>query len=346
MPDFEVGDLFAKRYEIVKELGRGGMGMVYLVKDQKTHRRRALKTLLPKYAANKQAVRRFAREVKASRRIDHPCVVKIYDAGEVDKILYYTMEYIEGKSVRAWMRERKKKTGKAIGLGSTVRILSMLCSALEQAHKFTIHRDLSPENVMVTRDGTVKLLDFGLAKLDSTDADLTRIGVSLGKTQYSAPEQRVDAKNVDHRADIYSLGVMFYELLSGELPTDSTPLTRRVRGLPPEVDTFVDRCMAERPQDRFGSAAEVRRALKLIFEHAKGMQEEAKHGAGRSRKAAGPASSGSPAAEVVSSIEAKRSAKLVVPGKRESAALPRERRERPRGRLGRLWRRLFRRPKL
>ena len=337
MSDFEVGDLFAERYEIVKELGRGGMGMVYLVIDRKTQKRRALKTLLPKYAANKQAVRRFAREVNASRRIKHPCVVKIYNAGEVDKILYYTMEYIEGKSVRAWMRERKKNTGRAFGLGSTVRVLGMLCSALDHAHKFTIHRDLSPENVMVTRDGRVKLLDFGLAKLDSADADLTRIGVSLGKIQYSAPEQRIDAKNVDHRADIYSLGVMFYEMLSGERPTDGTPLTQRVPDLPPEVDAFVDRCMAEDPEDRFASAAEVRRALKLIFEHAKAMKEEAKHEAGRSRKAGRPARSGSPVDEVgrraVSSVESNQS-------KRESAH-PGKHRERPPGPWGRFWRRLW-----
>ncbi len=347
MADFEVGDLFAERYEILKELGRGGMGMVYLVIDRKTQKRRALKTLLPKYAANKQAVRRFAREVNASRRIDHPCVVKIYDAGEVDKILYYTMEYIEGKNVRAWMRERKKKTGKAIGLGSTVRILGMLCSALEQAHKFTIHRDLSPENVMVMRDGRVKLLDFGLAKLDSTDADLTRIGVSLGKIQYSAPEQRVDAKNVDHRADIYSLGVMFYEMLSGELPTDGTPLTQRVAGLPPEVDAFVDRCMAQDPEDRFGSAMEVRRALKLIFEHAKAMQEEAKHEARLSRKAARPPRSAGPAAH-----KAGRSGEdgphRVAPPPREmpirpEPALPREPSRRPQGLWQKCWHRLFRR---
>ena len=335
MADFEVGEVFADRYEIVKELGRGGMGMVYLANDRKTQKRLALKTLLPRYAANKQAVRRFAREVNASRRIDHPCVVKIFDAGEVDEILFYTMEYIEGKSVRAWMRERKKKTGKAFGLGSTVRIISMLCSALEQAHKFTIHRDLSPENVMVMRDGTIKLLDFGLAKLESTDADLTRIGVSLGKIQYSAPEQRIDAKNVDLRADIYSLGVMFYEMLSGKLPTDGTPLTQRVPGLPPEVDAFVARCMAEKPEDRFESAAKVRQALKLIYDHAKAMREEGK-------KAAQPARSGTPAAEdgprPVLAIDGQRS-------KRESA-LPRARRERPRGPWGRFWRRLFRRSKV
>lgn len=332
MAGFEVGEVFADRYEILERLGQGGMGIVYQVKDRRTGKTRALKTLLPKYAANKQAVRRFAREVNASKRIDHPCVVKIYDAGKVDKTLYYMMEYIEGKNVRAWLRERKRATGKAFGLGSTVRVIGMLCSALDQAHKFTIHRDLSPENVMVMRDGTVKLLDFGLAKLDGMDADLTRIGVSLGKIQYCAPEQRVDAKNVDHRADIYSLGVMFYEMLSGELPTDGTPLTQRVPGLPPEADDFVARCMAEDPEDRFESARQVGRALKLIFEHANAMQEE-------EGRAGVPAKPEPPLGEVDPTVFS------ALPGARGAAA-PIEtsaRSMRPRGLRRGFWARLFQR---
>ena len=273
MAEIEVGELFADRYEIVKKLGRGGMGVVYLAKDWRTEDSVALKTLLPKYSNNKQAVLRFQREVNASRKIQHPCVVKIFDAGKKDGVLYYTMEFLEGKSVRMWMRERKKKYRKAIGLGSTIRILSLLCSALEQAHKFTIHRDLSPENVMVMKNGDVKLLDFGLAKLTSTDQELTRVGVSLGKIQYCSPEQRVDAKSVDHRADIYSLGVMFYEMLSGELPLDQTPLTERVPNLPPETDAFIARAMAEHPDERFNSVVEFQEAMMAIYEHAKAMQE-------------------------------------------------------------------------
>lgn len=273
MAGFEVGSLFSDRYEIIKPLGRGGMGVVYLVKDWRTEKQRALKTLLPKYAQNKQAVRRFAREVNAARSIRHKCVVKIYDAGRAEDTLFYIMEYVEGKSVRKWMRERKKK-GKAIGLGSTVRILGMLCHALDEAHKVTIHRDLSPENVMVMRNGDIKLLDFGLAKLTSTDQDLTRVGVSLGKIQYCAPEQRADAKNVDLRADIYSLGVMFFEMLSGDLPTDGAKLSELSPGLPPETDAFVERAMAYDPEDRFGSAGEMATALMAIYEHAKDMAGE------------------------------------------------------------------------
>ena len=133
MAGLEVGELFADRYEILGGLGRGGMGMVYRVKDWKREDIRALKTLLPQYAKNPQAVRRFVREVNAVRQVNHPCVVRIFAAGKHEGILFFTMEYIEGKSLRGWLRDRKKQ-GRCIGFGSTVRVLSMLCSALEEAH--------------------------------------------------------------------------------------------------------------------------------------------------------------------------------------------------------------------
>lgn len=271
MPGFEEGAFFADRYEIKSQLGRGGMGMVYLAKDWKGEKQVALKTLLPKYAQLPQAVARFTREIEAVRRIDHAAVVKIYDSGKVDGTLYYAMEYVDGKSVRSWMRERKKR-GKHVGLNSTVRILGMICGALEKAHEFTIHRDLSPENVMVTRDGQVKLLDFGLAKLIESDQDLTRVGVTLGKIQYSSPEQRADAKNVDHRTDLYALGVMFYELLSGELPMPGVKLKTLVPWLTPAGEVFVEKSMANEPDDRFQSAREFRDAMMQIYEEAKNLE--------------------------------------------------------------------------
>ncbi len=269
MAKLEVGSLLADRYEIISLLGRGGMGMVYHVKDWQTQQDLALKTLLPKYAKNTQAARRFAREVAAARQLDHPCVVKIFDARQHEDLLYYTMEYLEGKSLRALMKNRKKR-GQNMGLGSTVRILSLICHALEHAHKVTIHRDISPENVMVMPNGDVKLLDFGLAKLTTMDSNLTRIGVSLGKIQYSAPEQRMDAKNVDHRADIYSLGVMFFEMLSGELPLGSSNLRSLAKDLPPEVDHLVTKTIAPDPEDRYDSAEEFRLALLNIYQRSTG----------------------------------------------------------------------------
>jgi serine/threonine-protein kinase len=266
------GDLFADRYEVQKLLGRGGMGMVYLVKDWKTHEIRALKMILPKFANNKQAVRRFNREVTAAKKIDHPCVVKIFDADRYEDTLYYIMEYLDGKSLRGWMVERFKK-GKRVGMGSTVRILSMICHALEQAHQFTIHRDLSPENIMVLKDGNVKLLDFGLAKLEEVDPDLTRVGISLGKIQYGAPEQRADAKNVDHRADIFSLGIMFYELLTSEIPMGGRKMVDHDPDLLPECDEIAEKATAENPDDRYQTAKEFRFALTQLYQHYQAAKE-------------------------------------------------------------------------
>ncbi|MBI3877835.1 MAG: serine/threonine protein kinase [Verrucomicrobia bacterium] len=287
MPGFEEGAFFADRYEIKSALGRGGMGMVHLAKDWKSDRQVALKTLLPKYAQLPQAVARFEREISAVRRIDHPAVIKIYDSGKIEGTLYYAMEYVDGKSVRSWMRERKKR-GKNVGLKSTVRILGMVCGALEKAHEFTIHRDLSPENVMVTRDGQVKLLDFGLAKLIETDQDLTRVGVTLGKLQYSSPEQRADAKHVDSRTDLYALGVMFYELLSGELPMPGVKLKTLVPWLPPAGVTFVERAMANKPEDRFQTAREFREAMMIVYEQSKDLELAADGKAPRVDAAGGP----------------------------------------------------------
>ncbi len=207
-------------------LGRGGMGMVYLVFDRQMNQSMALKTLLPQYLSSSHAVKRFVREVNAVRQLDHPCIVRIYDAQQVGSILYYTMEYVDGTSLYKWM----KKNGK-LGLGSVVRVLSLLCHALEHAHEYAIHRDLSPDNVMVLANGNIKkLLDFGLAKLTNVESAFTMIGVSLGKQQYMAPEQRMSAAEVDKRADIYSLGVMFYELLTGQLPKGDQKITDLVPG--------------------------------------------------------------------------------------------------------------------
>lgn len=264
MARLEEGSVISNRYQIIRPIGRGGMGMVYLAKDLKNGRKIAFKTLLPEYVSNRRAVQRFIQEVTAIRRLDHPCIVKIYDARQLDDMLFYTMEYVEGKSLRSWMQQKKR-----FGIGSTVRVLSLLSGALEHAHQYTIHRDISPENVMVMVNGDVKLLDFGLAKLTNVAASFTRIGVSLGKIQYSAPEQRADAKNVDLRADVYSLGVMFYEMLARELPKPGVPLTSLVPGLPQECDTFVEKAMAEDPDERFSSAREFRVALGRIYELSK-----------------------------------------------------------------------------
>jgi len=263
---FKPGDVIVNRYEVQKMLGRGGMGMVYLVFDREMNQSMALKTLLPQYLSSSHAVKRFVREVNAVRQLDHPCIVKIYDAQQIGSVLYYTMEYVEGTSLFKYM----KKKGK-LGLGSVVRVLSLLCHALEHAHLYAVHRDLSPDNVMVLANGNIKLLDFGLAKLTNVESQFTMIGVSLGKQQYMAPEQRMSAAEVDKRADIYSLGVMFYELLTGQLPKGDTKITDLVPELSREADTFLKKAMAKDPNERFQDAREFRLALAALYKQASGI---------------------------------------------------------------------------
>jgi serine/threonine protein kinase len=228
----------------------------------------ALKSILPQYASHEYAVKRFIREVNAVRQMNHPCIVKILDAQKTDNMLYYTMEYVEGQSLFKWMQRRGQ-----MGLGSTVRVMSLLCSALEHAHHFTVHRDLSPDNVMVLKDGSIKLLDFGLAKLTTVESSFTMIGTNLGKREYNAPEQRANARDVDKRADIYSLGVIFFEMLAGERPEHGKYLAEIRPDLPPQCDAIVLKCMAEDPDHRYQNALELRKALMECYETYKNQGE-------------------------------------------------------------------------
>lgn len=279
---FQPGDIIAERYQVVRMLGKGGMGIVYLANDTKHERQIALKTLLPQYATNQQAVGRFVREVNAVRQLNHPGIVKILAARQYGSLLYYTMEYLKGKTVREYMVKRGK-----LGLGSAVRILSLLCDALEHVHQVTVHRDISPENIMLLPDGTIKLLDFGLAKLqDPSGAQFTRIGATLGRIQYNAPEQSFNASEVDRRADIYSIGIIFYEMLSGKVPRSYEPICDLVPELPKETDRFFERALARDPKDRTASAVEFRDGINTLYQISVGAvkpveeapEEEAKPG--------------------------------------------------------------------
>jgi serine/threonine-protein kinase len=248
------------RYEVLKPLGRGGVGKVFLARDLETGEQVALKLLRSRFQGNERAIARFEREVEAVRRLDHPCIVKIFHAGRDGETVYYTMEYIEGKSLRHWMAQKGK-----LPFGSVVRVLCLVADALEHAHRVTIHRDVSPENVMVMKDGGVRLLDFGMAKLTDTNQALTQVGVSLGKLLYVAPEQRMNAAQVDRRADIYPLGVMFYETLAGQLPDGTKRLTELRPDLPPQAEAFLASAMADDPNERFNTAREFRAALLKLY---------------------------------------------------------------------------------
>jgi eukaryotic-like serine/threonine-protein kinase len=261
MNRYSVGQVLAERYEIKKELGRGGMGEVYLVKDLTTDQEVALKTLHAQYVHNKHAMARFVREVNTAHQLNHPGIVKIFDARQWQDSLFYTMEYVEGKSLRHWLNQRGK-----LQLASVVRVLCLVADALGHAHHITIHRDLSPENIMVLKDGSIRILDFGLAKLEDKYKDLTMVGMNIGKLAYIAPEQQVDAAHVDHRADIYPLGVMFFELLAGQRPKPGQKITEFRPELPPEADAFLAKAMAPNPENRFPSTHAFRGELLALYE--------------------------------------------------------------------------------
>lgn len=268
------GKLIADRYEVVRPLGRGGIGKVFLCLDKKSNDLPvALKMLRTKYQDNDKAIARFVREVNTVRSLDHPCIVKIFDASHDNGQLFYTMEYIEGKTLRQWIGERGR-----LPFGSVVRVLSLLAHALEHAHKTTIHRDLSPENVMVMADGSVRLLDFGLAKLQDNSSNLTMIGMSLGKMAYVAPEQRVNAAKVDHRADLYPLGVMFFETLTGELPAMDKDFAKLRPDMPKSCLDFLAKAMAYKADDRFSSALEFREALMRVYEDRERLKQDIAEG--------------------------------------------------------------------
>lgn len=265
MLNFDAGSTIADRYVIKRKLGQGGMGAVFLCDDTQTGKEVALKTLLDKYAENQHAAVRFVREANTLVRLNHPGIMKIYDAKHWEGTLFYVMEYVDGKSLRQWQREKGK-----LPLNSVVRVLCLVADALTHAHRLTIHRDLAPENIMVLPDGSVRLLDFGLAKLDDRYKDLTCAGTNLGRIEYIAPEQQINAAKVDKRTDIYPLGIMFFEMLTGRRPKFNEKITMSMPELPLEADAFMHKATAADPDQRFPTAHAFRSELMRVYKIAQG----------------------------------------------------------------------------
>ena len=257
---FAPGSMVADRYEIRCLLGKGGMGQVFLAYDHRLERDVALKTMKRQFTYEHDSVARFEREVRLVRQLDHPGIVKLYETCNWKGLLFYTMEYVEGKTLRCLLREQQR-----LDLPAAVNVLCQVCDALAHAHKVTIHRDLSPDNIMVLPDGSVRLLDFGLAKLDDRFSGLTLIGSNIGKLRYMAPEQELNAAAVDRRADLYSLGIIFYELLVGRTPAPGKKITSLRPELPRETEKFFRRVLAQKPADRCYSAREFREELQNLL---------------------------------------------------------------------------------
>ncbi len=255
------GLLMAERYEVRERLGCGDIGVVLRAYDYERGHDVAIKVIHARHMANHETLARFVRGATLAYELDHPGIVRLYESHNWDGKLFYTMEYVKGKTLRKWMSERKR-----LNFGSAVRVLCLLADALDYAHKTTVHRDVSPENIMVLADGSVRLLDFGLAKRDDRFKGLTMAGTNLGKLVYMAPEQELDAATVDHRADLYSLGIILFEMLVGHTPLAGRKIRDFCPDLPPDIDGFMRKALAGRPDDRFSSAREFREALLPLYE--------------------------------------------------------------------------------
>ena len=266
------GRVFGQRYRVVRRLGEGGMGAVYLCEHEVLGRRFAVKVLRADRAADPELKERFRNEALAASRIGQENVVDVLDFGEeADGALYYVMEALEGRSLGAVIREEGP-----LPVGRALALLEHVARALAAAHaRGVIHRDVKPENVFVVqgRDGLerAKVLDFGISHVDLGGVRITRAGSIIGTPEYMAPEQAMGGE-VDHRADVYALGVLAFEMLTGALPLvgDSavaTLMAHQTRapvapsllrgGIPPEVDALVLRALAKSPAERFDSMLEL-----------------------------------------------------------------------------------------
>jgi zinc protease len=260
------------RYELLEEAGRGGMGVVYKARDRETGELVAIKVLRPEIAADRQSADRFINEVRLSRKITHKNVCRVYEFTRAGSTAYLSMEYVDGESLRSIL----SRVG-AVNLRKGVQIARQICAALAEAHaQGIIHRDLKPENVMLDKSGNVKVMDFGIARL--LDAGATSTGGVMGTPAYMAPEQ-AESKAVDARTDVYALGLILYELFTGQTAfSGDTPVAvalKQVRETPPsprtlepslplEVDAIVMRCLEKDPARRFQTVEELDAALAAI----------------------------------------------------------------------------------
>lgn len=255
-------------FEIRKQLGQGGMGKVYLAHQISLDRDCALKVMSSELAQKPGFVDRFIREARAMAKIDHPHVVKCYAVDQQEGKHFVAMELIDGKSMQDWLDELG-----TLSVEDAVHVILICAEALEHAHGLNmIHRDIKPDNILVTRHGVVKVADLGLAKAIDDDMSMTQSGTGLGTPHYMPPEQARDAKHVDARCDIYALGCTLYHFVTGELPFSGdsvlelikakelgkfTPARRLNSKVPERLDLMIDKMMAKDARHRYASCAEV-----------------------------------------------------------------------------------------
>lgn len=267
------GLVFAQRYRIIEELGRGGMGTIYRAMDTKLEEEVALKLIRPEIALDSQAIKRFHHELRTARRIVHKNIGRMYELMEDGGTHYITMEYIAGEDLRHLIQRLGP-----LPLDKSVTIAKQISSGLAEAHRQGIvHRDIKPGNIMIDLNGDARILDFGISRSMQADG-MTYQGIAVGTPEYMSPEQ-IEAVDIDYRSDIYSLGIVLYEMVTGSLPfKGETPLSvavkhknetpRNPRELNEQVSddlgALILKCLEKDRAARYQSALELRRALESI----------------------------------------------------------------------------------
>jgi predicted Ser/Thr protein kinase len=274
-----------KHYEVEEQIGRGGMGVVYRARDTRLGRLVALKLLPPEFVRDAERKGRFLQEARAAAAVSHPAIAQVYDVDEDPSGVFIAMELVQGKTVKALVQ------GRELDLLGALEVGIQVAGGLQKAHEAGIvHRDIKPENVIVTPDGHAKVLDFGLAKLMEPQGAYpdeishmetlarTQAGMVLGTLRYMSPEQ-ARGQVVDHRSDIFSIGVLLYEMVTGQLPfsgatpldtlhaiafEETRPVTQLRANLPPSLQRVVSRCLRKRAQDRYPDCRELIGDLKTV----------------------------------------------------------------------------------
>ena len=270
--ELAVGSTFARRYKVIKELGRGGMGIVYKTEDTKLKRIVALKSLAPQFLGVDETKIRFVREAQAAAALNHPNICTVYEIDEAEGKSFIAMEYVEGRTLK------EKVMMRPLNLGEALDITIQMADGLRHAHdKGIVHRDIKSSNIMIQKNGQAKIMDFGLAKLAGSTM-VTREGTTLGTISYMSPEQ-TKGKGVDHRSDIWSLGVVLYELVSGQLPfrgekdqaviysivnEEPLPITSLRSGIPLEFERIIHKCLERDSSYRYQGALDLLADLKRM----------------------------------------------------------------------------------
>jgi serine/threonine protein kinase/tetratricopeptide (TPR) repeat protein len=271
--ELTTGSTFAGRYQIIEELGKGGMGKVYKVNDTKIKEKVALKLIKPEIASDSKTIERFSSEMRLARKIRHKNVCGMFDLGEAEGAHFITMEYVHGEDLKSMIR-----MAAGLSIGAVLSIGKQVCDGLEEAHNLgVVHRDLKPQNIMIDRDGNAKIMDFGIAR-SIHEKGITGPSVLIGTPEYMSPEQ-AEAKEVDQRSDIYSLGIILYEMATGRVPFEGdTALSVAMKhkgetpenpkrlnpGVPEDLSRVILKCLEKDKAKRFQTAAEVRSELEKI----------------------------------------------------------------------------------